>query len=242
MQRFFLTEKDITNNNEIILMGDNYRHIGLSLRMKVNDTLFVSDGKGIDYYCIINRITKDNILLKVIDIKINDSEPPYKVSVYQAMTKGDKLETVIQKSVEYGAYEIIPVLYERSISSINNLENKIIRWNKISHEAASQCGRGTIPNVISPISFSEAIKRSEDSDLKIICYEKENDISLKKLFSNINNIKRMSVFIGPEGGITDNEISIAKKNNVLPVSLGNRILRTESVAGYCLSVVSYLYE
>ena len=242
MQRFFLSDNDLINSNEIILNGDNYRHIALSLRMTINDTIFISDGKGIDYYCIINRITKENIYLTITDKKNNDSEPPYKVSVYQAITKGDKFETVIQKAVEYGAYEIIPVLYERSISSINNQENKMKRWNKISHEAASQCGRGIIPNVILPINFSEAIKRSEDSDLRIICYEKENDNSLKKLLSDISKIKHISIFIGPEGGISDSEIRLAKENHVKSVSLGNRILRTESVAGYCLSVVSYLYE
>lgn len=241
MPRFFIKDNQI-DGNSILIQGDDAKHITTVLRMRKNEKLIVCNGQNIDYDCIIKDIHKDFVEVYIETENINTTEPNVKVKLYQALPKLDKMDFIIQKCVELGVDEIIPITTERTIVKVEvskNNEKKFERWNKISEAAAKQSMRGKIPKVSGIIDYMEALKQSNILDMSIIPYENEK---LNTLRSSIKNFKGKSigVFIGSEGGFTDKEVIMAKQNNVQSVSLGNRILRTET-AGIA-TVANIIYE
>ena len=238
----FFVKQDKIKDDSITITGEDAKHISLSLRMKTGESITICDGEKNNYHCVINRIDKSEVNLKILSYETNNTEPPYEITLYQALIKGDRFDYVIQKSVEFGATRIVPVYFDRCIYKIGegNLNNKILRWNKISAEAACQCRRGIIPVVQSPLSFKDAIEDSSANDINFICNEREKNNYLNNFLNKIYS--QIGIFIGPEGGICDHELLLAISKDVKSVSLGNRILRSESVSGYCLSVLSYVYE
>ena len=239
MPKFFVSKESI-NDHSITLEGDNAKHIGNVLRAKIGDKITVCDGEGRDYECEIEEITKCSVAAKIMDIFSNINEPDVKITLYQGLPKADKMELVIQKCIEIGVDRIVPVKTEHTVVKLEGKEEKKLqRWNKIAEAAAKQCGRGKIPRVCGVLNFKDAIIEAAGLDSAIIPYEKERDNSLKSFAKEFRG-KSIGIFIGPEGGFSEEEINFAKERGISSVTLGRRILRTET-AGLVASVI-LLYE
>ncbi len=239
MSKFFVEPNQI-NGNYITIKGDDAKHIGAVLRMKKNEKLIVCNGQNMDYNCIIKDVTKQTVELEIMERERNNVEPHVKVKLYQSLPKLDKMDLIIQKCVELGVDEIIPIVTEHTIIKIeeDKIKKKLERWNKVSESAAKQCMRGKIPHVANPIDYIEALKQSKDLDKSIIPYEKER---IKTLRSAIKDFKgnTIGVFIGPEGGFSQTEIQEAINYGLEVVTLGNRILRTETAGFVVLANIMY---
>ena len=235
MQKLFI---DYTPENEIILDGEQARHIAKSLRMKKGDMLIVNDSAGNDFGCQIEEITKETVVLKVCYRQASDSEPTCRVKIYQANPKGSKLEDIIQKCVELGVFEITPVLTKRCVSRPDekSAKKKTERYNKIALEAAQQSGRGIVPKVNELISLSQAVKEDE-SEVKIVFYEGGGE-PIRKLVDE--NAKSVSIYIGPEGGFEQDEVDLICSNGAKAATLGKRILRTQTAPVAALSAIMFI--
>lgn len=235
MPRFFVNN---INENNVIIDGNDALHIRKSLRMNVGDVLTVCCN-GIDYSCEISEINMETILLKVLFFNKSKSEPNINLTLYQAIPKSDKLELIIQKAVELGASQIIPVLTRRCISrpSEKDFQKKLSRYNKIAESASKQAGRAIIPQVLPMINYSSAIETMKKDDVSIVFYE-SGGLRLNEM--NFSDKKNISIMIGSEGGFDDLEISEAQKNGIETVWLGNRILRCETAPITAISLLMYL--
>ena len=241
MSRFFINTKDIFVDN-INITGEDYNHIKKVLRLKCGENITLSDGTGNEYVAVIEEFGDGFAHTRIIETYKNLTEPPIKVTLYQGLPKSDKMDLIIQKSVELGINRIVPVITERTVVRLDSEKDaakKCERWNRISQEAAKQCNRGIIPKIEVPMSFKEALKQVEDKALSLIPYEKETKNSLRQIIETVGNIDEISVFIGPEGGFTEQEIDEAIKNGLNSVTLGPRILRTETAGIAVLSILMY---
>lgn len=202
--------------------------------MKVGENLTLCDGKGFDYHCTILSIDNTCVEVDVVDKTPSISEPTVKVSLYQGLPKSDKMDLIIQKVTELGAVEIIPTVTEFCVVDLKGKESKKIdRWQKIALEAAKQSGRGIIPKVQMPEKFATAVQTAKGK--KILLYE-GGGVPLGDL---IQNQEEISVFVGPEGGLSKKEVELAKENGVEIVTLGKRILRTETAPISAISIIMY---
>ena len=239
MPKFFVKEENI-KDGYIIIDGDNLNHIKNVFRYKVGDSLFLSDGNGMDYCVQILEENNKYINSRIIDKYPTNGEPSVGITLYQGIPKSTKMDFIVQKNVEIGVREIVPVVCERTIVRFDekkDIEKKVDRWPKIANEASKQCGRGIIPSIKNPIKLKEAFGGLNEFDLSIIPYEKERKNTLKDVIKD--SIKNIAVFIGPEGGFSKEEVEMAVNNNVVPVTLGNRILRAETASIYTNSVIIY---
>jgi 16S rRNA (uracil1498-N3)-methyltransferase len=245
MHHFFITPGQI-NKNEIIITGNDVRHIKNVLRLVPGDEISISDGINPSIYQgVITDINNDIINCEIITAQQAINELPAKISLFQALPKADKMELIIQKAVELGVYEIIPFTAARSIVRLDEKKAyvKTKRWQTISEAAAKQSHRHTIPSVREIISFAEAITAAANMDIRIIPYEKAEDITnTKNIIASIKAGQEVAVFIGPEGGFTPQEIDFAVRSGIKPVSMGKRILRTETAALVILSWIMYQLE
>lgn len=228
MQKLFI---DYTPENEIILDGEQARHIAKSLRMRVGDMLTITDGQGDDYGCQIDNITKDTVHLKICYKQACDSEPTCKVTIYQGVPKSSKMEDIIQKCVELGVTRIVPTLTKRCVSRPDDKQaaKKNARYQKIALEAAQQSGRGIVPEISEMMTLKQALSLDE-SETKIVFYEGGG----APLISIINeNSTSVSIYIGPEGGFEADEVEQIVTAGGIQATLGPRILRTQTapVAG-----------
>ncbi|QVK19449.1 16S rRNA (uracil(1498)-N(3))-methyltransferase [Mycoplasmatota bacterium] len=244
MQRYF-TQFNI-EDKFIEIIGDNYHHIKHVMRMKINDQIYISNGKVV-YYGSINEINSDAIIVELQYEVKQESELKIHTTIAQGMPKSGKFETVIQKVTELGGYELIPVLSERSLFKVDKKteHKKIERFNKIAKSAAEQSHRLMIPKVHSFMSITEMIAFSKNFHYKCVAYEassKEEQFNLSKRLQNINENEKLLIFIGPEGGLSDKEISLLKENDFQVISLGNRILRTETAPLFVMSAITYELE
>ena len=235
MHRFFVHSGDIEGNN-VVIKGDDVNHISRVLRLREKDKIKVCNSDNIEYECEILSISKEEVLCKIISKSESSSEPNIKVTLFQGLPKAQKMDIIVQKCVEIGIYAIQPVITERIVVKLNgkDMQSKILRWNKIACEASKQSGRGIIPTVLEPIDFQKAVEVSKSNDLTIIPYENEKDMGIKKCLLKNNYAKSVGIFIGPEGGFDEKEIACAIQNSFVPVTLGPRILRTET-AGFISS-------
>lgn len=235
MPRFFWTPKSLANAGDLIqINGQDASHIRRSLRMEIGDNLTVCDGNGKDYQTEIVSFSDDAVSLKVLDILPNATEPSLKVTLYQGLPKGDKLETIIQKCVEVGVYKIVPVVLSRSIAKPGDkVQKKQERWQKIADEAAGQSGRGIRPQVEAPISFSDLLKRLE-KEKTLICYENGGK-PLGQCVSTED--ESISLVIGPEGGLSEEEVKKMEAAGGTVVTMGPRILRTETAPIAAMAVL-----
>ena len=244
MPKFFLSDavydKQYKISDTIEICGADAHHISKTLRMKVEDSLTVTDSRSIDYHCTIEGFSSDSVLLRICDISQSEVENIVKVSLFQALVKGDKMETVIQKAVEFGVYEIYPVAAERSIVKLDSAmaKKKVERWNKIALEASKQCGRGIIPCVHNVIDFKECVKKLSELDAKFFCYELAQGQTPKDIISN-RNLSTIGFYIGPEGGISPSEAQCALDAGIEAVTLGKLILRTETAGPAVMSMILY---
>lgn len=241
MTRFFVEIEDI-KDNIILIQGENAKHIVTVLRMKKNEKLIVCDGHNIDYDCIIKHIYKETVEVEVVEKKTNTAETKIKVKLFQALPKLDKMDFIIQKCVEIGVDEIIPIITDNTIIKIEDTkksQKKLERWNKISESAAKQSMRGKIPKISEILSYIQALEISKQLDKTIIPYENEK---VNTLASSIRTFqgKSIGVFIGPEGGFTAKEILLAQEYSIQSVTLGNRILRSETAG--LVTIANIIYE
>ena len=239
----FFVSKDRISDGRIEILGDDARHIARSLRMAVGDTLSVSDGEGAVYKATLELIRDERCELSILSSSPAASESPVDITLFMAYPKGDKLETVIQKSVELGASRIIPFESERCIKrpKAEKLDRTVERLNKIAHEAAKQSGRARLPEVLSPISFKELLLKARDFDLPLFCYEGDGTRSLKEVLEGSSGGSICAV-VGCEGGFSESEAQACKNMGFIPVNLGPRILRCETAPSYVLSAISYRFE
>ena len=184
MPRFFIEPRDIGAGDKISLTGEDARHISFSLRARPGDEYVLCDTCNYEYVCKIADITSDEVILELVDKRPCEAEPDVKVTLFQALIKGDKFDAVVQKAVELGVHRIVPVLSERCVSrpDAKQLEKKIERWQKISKAAAMQCARSYVPEIASAVDYKSAIGLIKDSDCGFICYEAEPHESMKSIF------------------------------------------------------------
>ncbi|MGM9642671.1 MAG: RsmE family RNA methyltransferase [Eubacteriales bacterium] len=247
MPRFFVSKENIDEASQTIyVLGEDAFHIARSLRMAVGDALTVCDGEGRDYECALTKIRDSEVICEINAALDCPAEPPYKATVYQALVKGDRLDTTIQKSVEFGACRIVPFESSRCIVRLKNEKDgaKTVRRRRIATEAAKQCGRGIIPEVAEPLEFKAMLAEAVRSDLTVFCYEKEGENMLGAALSALKTEppKTVSVIVGPEGGFSPEEAEAAKEAGIRVFGLGKRILRTESAAAFVLACLSSEFE
>lgn len=236
MPRFFTNELD---ENNIVLTGSDAHHIGFSLRMKPGEPVTVCCN-GTDYNCIINSISGDAVYLDLAEKHPCAAEPSVQVTLFQAVPKLDKLEFIIQKSVELGVSRIVPVLTRRCISRPDNKDftKKLARLNKIAAEAAKQSGRGMIPEVAPMVSYKEALAMMGELDRNIILYEEEGGCAFDK--AGLTHSGSVGLLIGSEGGFDKEEAQAAVNSGAVQVWLGKRILRCETAPITALSILMFL--
>ena len=245
MNHFFADPSDI-RGNDIFLKGDNVNHIKNVLRLKKGDVISVSDGvSDREYRCHIESFGEDEVACRLDFIKEAGCELPVRVRLYQCLPKADKMEFIIQKAVELGVYEIIPVASKRSVVRLDEKKaaSRVARWNSISEAAAKQSRRSHIPAVSEVLTFEKAVKEEAGYDTAVIAYELASGFSLTKdIIEGLSDTKDMAVFIGPEGGFDEDEAALAGSAGIVPVSMGKRILRTETAAMVFLSWLVYRFE
>ena len=249
MPRFFVSPADVRWDGETgtaVLRGEDVAHVKRVLRMGPGDGLTLCDGNGTEFEAVIDS-AEDVITARLLSSAGTRSEPPYTVTVYQALVKGDRFDTVVMKSTELGATRVVPVMTARCMVRLDEKDypKKRARWQKIAAEAAGQCGRGRIPTVCDPVAFCDAVREASAADLPLFCYEGgegAETVALPLLFDRRTTIGTASVVIGPEGGFEPEEASEAVKNGLWPAGLGRRILRTETAAPFVLAALSCRYE
>lgn len=248
MPKFFVSNKQIKNNTNIEIIGTDVNHIKNVLRKNISDKIVICDKDlGQDYLCEIINIG-ENIQCKIIDKLEESVESNIFVSIFQGMPKADKMELIIQKSVELGVYDITPVEMKRCVVKIkeNDRNKKIERWQKISEVAAKQSGRNYVPVINDILNVNQICEEFENYDIVLVAYENEKENTLKEQLKilkekEVDNLK-IAVVIGPEGGIDEKEINVFKENGAKIITLGKRILRTETVALNVLSNIMYELE
>ncbi len=246
MPRFFVTASQIAdsgNGRVITVTGDDASHITRVLRMKSGEHLTACDENGIEYDTVVQS-TGHEVILEVLSSHPSENEPPYRAVVYQALVKGDRFDTVLQKATELGAAEFVPVITSRCTVKLEKSEyrKKVERWQRIVHEAAKQCGRAVIPQVREPVMFRDAVAEAAKTDLPLFCYEADGTRPLPAIFAEVESPGSAAVMIGPEGGFELSEASFAAESGMRMTGLGKRILRTETAAPFVLSCVSCRYE
>lgn len=234
MPKFF-TKSDYIGDKELKIVGEDVSHISKVLRMSPGDGIIVCDGEGNDYDAVITSVSKTEVVAEITGKYVCDAEPSVDVTLYQALPKQGKMEYIIQKNTELGVGKIVPVYTKRCVVKPSD---KTERWNKIAESAAKQCGRGIIPQVMPVISFDEAIKQMQEYDLALMPYECEEKNGLKSILNSCE-YKNISIFIGPEGGFDLKEVETAISAGVKTVTLGKRILRTETAASAVLPIIMY---
>ena len=243
MYHFFVSEEQINGENAYI-EGSDVNHIANVLRMKPGEELLISVKGDWDYLCKIVGIETDRVNLKVLE-SMEQRELPVNITLLQGVPKSDKLEMIIQKAVELGVSEIIPVKTKRVVVKIDEkkVDTKVNRWNAIAESAAKQSKRSIIPKVYEPMSIDNALEIVKDFGVKLIPYENADGIDkTRKILDNMDKTKNIAVFIGPEGGFEESEVERIKNSGFEVITLGKRILRTETAGLALLSNIMIRLE
>lgn len=252
MQHFFVSPSQI-NGHTIVITGEDVNHIKNVLRMKPGEEISIGNGADDnEYRASIKEIKDDEIICDLLFVKEDGVELPVGITLFQGLPKSDKMDTIIQKAVELGAVRIVPVATERAVVKLDakKAASKKERWQKISEAAAKQSKRAVVPEVTLPMTMSEAVNMAASMNAAAIPYELENGMDgmkafvdrVKSLAGNKDTKPEVAVFIGPEGGFADEEIELAGNAGIMPVSLGRRILRTETAGMTVLSILMYALE
>lgn len=251
MPRFFIEQTVDPGQVSLRIDGEDARHIRDVLRMRPGEKLIVCDGARTDLLTQIAALDPGGVTLAIEERWPSQTESPLDIWLFQGLPKADKLEMIIQKSVELGVLHIIPVQCRRSVVRLDarDVDKKLGRWNKIAQEAAKQCGRGVLPDVIRPLTFAAAVALAGQLDMALIPWENERQQSMRQLlsaahseFEHTSRRSKVGIFIGPEGGFAPDEIELALAGGWQPVSLGPRILRTETAGPAVLAMLSYQFE
>lgn len=244
MYHFFVTPEQV-KGEEIQIVGSDVNHIKNVLRMKIGEELQISDGNNKKYLCEIASMTSDEVCLQVKEELKSDTELPSKIYLFQGLPKSDKMELIVQKAVELGVYEIIPVATKRAVVKLDDKKasKKVERWNAISEGGAKQSGRNVVPEVKPVMSYKEAIQYAESLDVILIPYElAEGMEKTRQMIGGILPGQSVGIFIGPEGGFETQEVECAMEHGAKAITLGKRILRTETAGLTTLSILMYHLE
>ena len=246
MSTFYVKNSQI-KDNKIEIIGEDYRHLKNVLRYKINDNLEICDEDSIRYQTRIEKFNENCAVCVIQEVIEGTTEAPMLVTLYQGLPKSDKLEQIIQKTTEMGVSEIIPVEMERSIAKVEekNKAKKLERWNKIAFEASKQSGRQKIPVVQEPINFKNIIENISKYDIVLLLYENEKSVTIKEALKKHTkaSLQKLAIVIGPEGGFSSKEIEMLSKfQNVQVVTVGPRILRTETAGLAAIAMIVYELE
>lgn len=245
MSLFFVPAWQISDER-VVLEGSDVNHVRNVLRKQIGDRLDICDGQGNDYFCRIEQFTEAAVVLSIEERRASVSELPVRLHLYQGLPKKDKMELIIQKAIELGAASVVPVAMSRSIMKVEEGKKearKLERWNLIAEGAAKQSGRGYVPEVRPVMSFSDAVQEAAAKGMLLLPYENAKGmLATKEALAQAKKEQEISIFIGPEGGFSPQEIEIATKAGASIVSLGSRILRTETAGMTMLSVLMMLFE
>ena len=246
MPRFFVNQNQI-DDQFVTIYGEDAHHISRSLRMAAGEHITVSDSENFEYDCVLEVFADTYVKAKIVEKHSSQNESPIRVHLYQALPKGDKLDLIIQKSVECGVYDVTPFESEHCVVKVKKEaeDRKTERRNKIALEAAKQCGRGIIPVVKPSITFSQMLDEASSFDAVLFCYEGSGTeplgVTIKKIRAE-KEIKDIAIVIGSEGGFSKEEANLATKHNFYSIGLGKRILRAETAAIFALSCLVYEFE
>ena len=244
MQHFFVDASQVSEET-IRIEGTDVNHMKNVLRMRIGEEVTVSDGQGKEYLCQVLDLEEEQVQLKIVETKASDAELPSKIYLFQGLPKQDKMELIVQKAVELGVYQVIPVATKRAVVKLDakKAKKKVERWQQIAVSAAKQAGRGIIPAVGEVCTYAQALKYAEELDVVLIPYElAEGMEETKQIIAEIRPGQSVGIFIGPEGGFEKEEVEQAVKAGAEPLTLGKRILRTETAGLTMLSVLMFHLE
>ena len=244
MHRFFVEPSQI-GEKEIVITGPDVNHIRNVLRMRAGEELLAADGQGSEYRCILRELQDSEIRAEICRRLGSSAELPSRITLFQGLPKSDKMDFIIQKCVELGVFRIVPVTTKRTVVKLDakKEESRRKRWTAVSESAAKQSGRGIIPEISGVQSFREAVEEAGELDVCLIPYEKaENMARTREILSGIPAGASIGVFIGPEGGFEEEEVREAMEAGARPITLGRRILRTETAGMAVLAMLGYLLE
>ena len=246
MQRFFVEPFQVLEEeHRITLTGPDLNHMKNVLRMRIGEDVWISDGSEKEYHCTIEEFQEDSAVLHILYAQESQYELPSRIYLFQGLPKGDKMELIIQKAVELGVYEIVPVATKRAVVKLDpkKEKTKLARWQQIAEAAAKQSKRSLIPEIMPVISLREAFARSQKMQVRLIPYERAEGMEkTREILKGIRPGDEVAVFIGPEGGFEEAEIEEAMKAQIKPVTLGKRILRTETAGMTVLAFLLYQLE
>ncbi|MBU5472533.1 16S rRNA (uracil(1498)-N(3))-methyltransferase [Roseburia sp. MSJ-14] len=239
----FFVEPEQIREDIVIITGSDVNHIRNVLRMKSGEQVRISDNCGGDYLCEIQEITAEQVALHILETCAN-TELPVKVTLYQGLPKSDKMELIIQKAVELGVSEIVPVSMKNCVVKLDEkkAKSKQSRWQSIAESAAKQSKRSVIPTVGAVMTFAQAVEQAKNMDVRLVPYEQERGMAYTR--ASLDSIKKgdeVAIFIGPEGGFAPSEIELVRDDMKL-ISLGNRILRTETAGLATLAMLIFAIE
>ncbi len=249
----FFVEPSQVSEREIEIRGRDVNHIRNVLRMRRGETLTVSDGFGHEYLCRLSEFPEDSVRLEILEHRAVSSELPSRIVLFQCLPKGDKMDLIVQKAVELGTSAVMPVASGRCVVKLDEKKagNRQARWQAIAESAAKQSGRARVPEILPVTDFAAALTAARDLDVRLIPYECADELLTegqspmeytRALLGSIQRGQSVGVFIGPEGGFDKSEVEAAMDAGFSPVTLGKRILRTET-AGLCiLSVLMFQLE
>ena len=240
MHKFFVPKENI-NLDTCFIEGDDVKHIYKVLRLAEGDKVSINNCEGKEYIGSLKEINKKQVIVDLIEECELNNESPIKVHLFQGLPKSTKMDLIAQKNTELGVSSITPIITERVVVKNDSEFKKVDRWNRIALEACKQSKRSLIPTINEPISFEGLLSRINDMDLVVVPYENEEGFGVRKLMTNIEkkSIKNIAIVIGPEGGFEESEIESLKKCGANIITLGPRILRTETAGFTALSLIMY---
>lgn len=241
MYQFFIDDSQVMDG-EVLIEGSDVNHIKNVLRMKPGEKVRVSTENGKNYFCCITELREESVRAEIVEELTEGTELPNKIYLFQGLPKSDKMELIIQKAVELGAYQIVPVAMKNCVVKLDakKAENKVKRWQEIAKSAAKQSKRSLIPTVEMPLRYEDAISLAVQLDVVLVPYENERGMeATRSVVEGIRPGQSIGIFIGPEGGFAEDEIALAKSHDMALLSLGRRILRTETAGLAMLSILTY---
>ena len=242
MYRFYVSADQLAEK-EVFISGGDVNHIKNVLRLEVGDWIVACDGNGTDYVSRIQSICSDEVVASIEKVQPTGTELPVRITLFQGMPKKDKLELIIQKAVELGACEIVPVMTKRTVVKLSEekkINKRLERWQSIAYAAAKQCDRGIIPTVHKPVSYEEALAMADQLDYNVIPYELGKGMEEgRRSVDQAGKQRARGIFSGPEGGVEPEEVERAMTRNIHPMTLGKRILRTETAGMALLSILMF---
>jgi 16S rRNA (uracil1498-N3)-methyltransferase len=244
MHRFYV-EHCSDAEKSITIYGEDAHHIRNVLRLRAGEEIIISDGGSRDYICSLSLLENDRVVADIVDICDNSAELPIRITLFQGMPKADKMELIIQKAVELGAASIVPVMTKRTVVKLEPKKElrKQERFQSIAESAAKQSGRGVIPKVQDFMSFREAVDLAASMDMVLIPYEEARGMEYaRQVIAEIKDKKSLGIFIGPEGGFVKEEVEYAIQKGAKCITLGNRILRTETAGMAILSIIMFALD